>query len=76
MINITFDTHDFFKNLKKSGFDDKKSQSIVEGLKSISVENSASRNDLLELKIDILKWVVTLALGQYILLLGILAKLI
>ncbi|MBI4756945.1 MAG: hypothetical protein HY778_16320 [Betaproteobacteria bacterium] len=43
---------------------------------ALSASDIATKSDLLELKIDIIKWMVGLALAQVGLLVGILVKLL
>ncbi len=80
MSTITFDTLRFVKKLQSAG----RTQASAEAIASAQSEafeeltktkDLATKSDLLELKLDLLKWIVGLALGQIAILVGILMKL-
>ncbi len=72
MATITFDTHELVSELESSGFTRQQSEIVVSVLKKAQGELAtraditllASKNDLLELKVDIVKWVGALMLAQ------------
>ena len=76
MSTITFDTHQFIKKLEASGTPTPQTEAIVEALQgAISDSALTTKADLAELKYDLLKWIVGLALAQFGVLIGILLKL-
>ena len=81
MSTITFDTYDFIERLKSSGIEETQAKAIADGLKEIDLEYVASKEDIVtvredmkNLEIRLLKWLIPLFLGQYALLFGILIK--
>jgi hypothetical protein len=72
MATITFDTQELVNELESSGFTRQQSEIVVSVLKKAQGELAtkadiaplASKNDLLELKVDIVKWVGALMLAQ------------
>ena len=76
MSTITFDTNQFIKKLEASGTPTLQAEAIVEALQgAISDSALTTKADLAELKYDLLKWIVGLALAQFGVLIGILLKL-
>jgi len=83
MSAITFDTLKFTKTLEKAGIPVAQAEAIAEAFKDASGEAEvATKRDieklegkLNEMKFDLLKWVVGLALAQFGILIGILLKL-
>ncbi len=72
---ITFDTLKFSDRLKEAGVPaaQAKARALAEALGASDI---ATKADLLELKMDVIKWMVGLALTQVGLLIGILVKLL
>ena len=72
MSTIIFDTQALVNELETSGFTRQQSETVVSVLKKSQGELAtkaditplASKNDLLELKVDIVKWVGGLMLAQ------------
>ncbi|MEI6334230.1 MAG: DUF1640 domain-containing protein [Methylococcaceae bacterium] len=72
MTTITFDTQELVNELETSGFTRKQSETVVAVLKKsqseLATKNDivplASKTDLLELKVDLVKWVGALMLAQ------------
>jgi hypothetical protein len=72
MTTITFDTQELVIELENSGFTRQQSETVVAVLKKAQNELAtkhdiaplASKNDLLELKVDLVKWVGALMLAQ------------
>ena len=87
MVAITFDTHEFVKRLRDSGFTETQAEALsIAQKESLSqafggelatkADMSDLRRDMAEMKYDLLKWVVGIALAQIGLLVGILVKLL
>ncbi len=76
MATITFDTHKFVKKLEASGIPPQQAEALVEAFQEAANDSSlATKSDLAELKYDLLKWIVGMALAQFGVLIGILLKL-
>jgi len=83
MSAITFDTLKFSKTLEKAGVPAAQAEAFAEAFKDASGEAEvATKRDIeklegkiAEMKFDLLKWVVGLALAQFGILIGILLKL-
>ncbi|MBF0285803.1 MAG: DUF1640 domain-containing protein [Magnetococcales bacterium] len=76
---ITFDTLKFVRILKDAGFEEKQAEAVSRAFKEAQGESDlASKADLrlaiAELRADMIKWMVGLAMGQFALLIGILLK--
>jgi hypothetical protein len=81
MTTITFDTLKFAATLKAAGIPadqaDAQARAMAEVFTSTDVVTKDDlKNALLELKVDLIKWVVGLALAQLALLIGILFTLL
>lgn len=82
MSTITFDTLKFTKTLEKSGLPAAQAEAIAEAFKETNSETEvATKRDverlegkITEMKFDLLKWIVGLALAQFGVLIGILLK--
>ena len=74
MATLTFDTYDFISCLTKSGMEEKQAKAIAEGIKKIGLENVSTKDDIQNLKIDMLKWVLPLIFGQYAMLASLLFR--
>lgn len=83
MSAITFDTLKFTKTLEKAGVPVAQAEAIAEAFKDASGEAEvATKRDIeklegkiAEMKFDLLKWIVGLAMAQFGILIGILLKL-
>ncbi len=87
MSTTTFDTHRFISRLKDAGLNEKQAEAMTDAFRELSdgaelvtkrdmaLANAEIRKDMTELKFDMLKWIIGLALGQLALLLSILLKL-
>jgi hypothetical protein len=75
MSTITFDTFEFNKTLREAGFDEKQAEALTKAHR-LSIEQSAlvTKQDLTDAKLDMLKWLIGLILGQTALLLTVLPK--
>lgn len=77
---ITFDTLKFVKKLEAAGLPAIEAEAIAEAQSDafgemMKVHELATKTDLMEMKFDLLKWIVGLALAQFGLMIGILMKL-
>jgi hypothetical protein len=91
MSTITFDTLKFAKKLEAAGMAIKEAEALAEAQndafgemvnmselatkKDLALSDAALRKDLAEMKYDLLKWIIGLALAQFALLISILLKL-
>jgi hypothetical protein len=77
LASITFDTLKFSDRLKEAGVPAAQAEAEARALaEALSAPDIATKADLLELKMDIIKWMVGLALAQLGLLIGILVKML
>lgn len=77
MASITFDTLKYADRLKEAGVPPAQAEAEARAMaEALSASDLATKTDLLELRIDIIKWMVGLALAQIGLLVGILVKLL
>ena len=88
MSTITFDTLKFVEKLEKAGVPREQAKAEAEALaevldsgaqelatkKDLAVAESTLRKDIAEMKYDLLKWVIGLALAQFALMIGILLR--
>ena len=79
MSTITFDTLKFAKKLESAGMNKDTAEAIAEAQSEAFEEMSKNKDlttktDLLEMKYDLLKWIVGIAFAQFALLIGILMK--
>jgi hypothetical protein len=80
MSHITFDTLKFVETLKESGIEEKQAKAISAAYQNASEDQElVTKQDmtmaLAEMKYDLLKWIIGLALAQFTVLIGILLKL-
>lgn len=68
MSGITFDTHEAVNDLRKAGFKKEQAEALVNFEKSKDTTQLATKADLSELKI----WVLKMMLGQTALIVGLL----
>ncbi len=67
MVTITFDTQELVNDLETSGFTRKQSEIVISVLKKAQGELATKADlhrEILELKVDIVKWVGALMLAQ------------
>ncbi len=64
MATITLDTYKFIEKLRSSGIPESQAKAIADGIQEIDLGRVATKEDLLELKADLLKWIVPIMLGQ------------
>lgn len=80
MSAVTFDTLKFARKLEAAGVPLNQAEAIAEAFQSVTGEELATKAyldvKLSELKVDLLKWVIGLILGQTALLLTILPRLL
>ena len=91
MTTITFDTLKFAKKLEAAGMNSREAEALAEAQndafgeminmselatkKDLALSDSALRKDLAEMKYDLLKWIIGLALAQFALIIGVLLRL-
>ena len=80
MSHITFDTLKFVETLKESGIEEKHAKAISTAYQCASEDQELfTKQDmtlaLAEMKYDLLKWIIGLALAQFTVLIGILLRL-
>lgn len=76
MTAVTFDTLKFVKTLEAAGVDPKQAEAIADAQREafaelVSVSDLVTKHDLAEMKFDLLKWIVGLALAQTGLVVGL-----
>lgn len=71
MATLTLDTYKAVERLTAVGMPEKQAKAVVDTLRDVSLEDVATKQDLLQLKADIFKWAVPLLLGQVALFVGI-----
>lgn len=67
MTTVTFDTHELVSELETSGFTRQQSETVIAVLKKSQGELATKADlhrEILELKVDIVKWVGALMLAQ------------
>ena len=79
MTTITFDTLKYANRLKTAGVPEKQAEAEAEALADVMAEavkasDLSTKQDLHEMELRIVKWVIALALAQIGLLVGILMK--
>lgn len=78
MTAITFDTLAYSENMQKAGFTREQADAMAKANSEafsamVDTQQLATKQDLLELKHEILKWMVTAMIAQTALLVGIIA---
>ncbi len=80
MSTITFDTLKFTERLEKAGMPRDQAKAIAEAFNEATGEELVTKSHLdaklAEVKIDLIKWIVGLILGQTALILAVLPRLI
>lgn len=77
MSSITFDTMKFVDTLKEAGFDEKQAKALAKAQSEANEHSSfVTKQDLSEAKLDIVKWMIGLFLGQTALLLTVFPKIL
>lgn len=76
MSAVTFDTLKFVKTLEAAGVEPKQAEAIADAQREafaelVSVSDLVTKHDLAEMKFDLLKWIVGLALAQTGLVVGL-----
>lgn len=70
-ITTVFDTHHYIKRLELAGVPESQAEAHAEALATIFEDRIATKDDLLHLKIDVIKWMIGLLLAQTTLLVSI-----
>ena len=79
MSTVPFDTHAFYVELVESGLAEKTADALTKAVTKIvlaKLEELATKRDLVEMKVDLQRWTVTVVLGTAILQTAIIAALI
>ena len=58
------DTHKAISRLKEAGFEETKAEAIIDSLQEVDLQGFATKEDILNLKADIFKWLIPILLGQ------------
>jgi hypothetical protein len=58
------DTHKLVAKLQQRGFSAQQAEGITEALKELDASGLASKADLQELKVDLIKWVTAVLIGH------------
>jgi hypothetical protein len=78
MSTVTFDTLKFVEKLKAAGVPDAQAKAMSEAhseaLADSVVNVLATKSDIAELKLDMIKWIVGIGLAQIALLVGIFTR--
>ena len=61
---IAFDTHRFVKRLTQTGFTEAQAEALADEQVSLLNGNLATKQNLLELKADLLKWIIGALIAQ------------
>ncbi len=61
---IAFDTHRFVKRLTKTGFTEAQAEALADEQVTLLNGNLATKQNLLELKADLLKWMIGALIAQ------------
>ncbi len=69
---IAFDTHRFIKRLTQTGFTEAQAEALADEQVTLLNSNLATKQNLLELKADLLKWMIGALIAQTGLLAGLL----
>lgn len=78
MTAITFDTLEFSKTLQNAGMEQRQAEALAQAQRRafeqmVTTKELATKSDLLDLKHDILKWMLTLIVAQTALIIAVLA---
>jgi hypothetical protein len=66
------DTHKLISKLQQRGFSAQQAEGITEALRELDASGLATKADLQELKIDLIKWMTGALLAQAALVVGLL----
>jgi len=87
MTTATFDTHRFINRLKDAGLNEKQAEAMTDAVmeindgadlvtkRDLALANAETKRDMAEMKYDLLKWVIGLAMAQLALLIGLVMRL-
>lgn len=65
MSTITVDRYAFIERLTKAGLAEPQAKAIADGIQNdLDLQRVATKEDLLELKVDLFRWLVPILLGQ------------
>nr|VFJ74615.1 MAG: Protein of unknown function (DUF1640) [Candidatus Kentron sp. FM]VFK23394.1 MAG: Protein of unknown function (DUF1640) [Candidatus Kentron sp. FM] len=72
MTTITFDTLEFTRRLTDAGVSREQAEATADAMKeAVSKSDLVNKNDLHELKIDLIKWMIGLLIAQTALLVAL-----
>jgi len=66
------DTHKLIAKLQQRGFSAQQAEGITEALKELDATGLATKTDLQELKVDLIKWMVGTQLAYGAIIIGVL----
>ena len=75
MATIAFDTHAVVKKLRESGFAEAQAEALTEaitGAQQVHLQQLATKQDLAELRAELIKWMFGVAAGQIALIVTLL----
>ncbi len=75
---ITFDTLEYSKTLQKSGFSQEQAEAMAKAQRNamqemIAAQQLVTKSDIQEMKHELLKWIMGIALAQTVLLIAVFA---
>lgn len=75
----TLDTHELVKDLKASGFTDAQAEAVTRAVRlaqDLDLSNVATKTDLAEVELRLIKWVIGVGIAAFIAITGTLAGVI
>lgn len=75
----TLDTHELVKDLKASGFSDAQAEAVTRAVRlaqDLDLSNIATKTDLAEVELRLIKWVIGVGIAAFIAITGSLAGVI
>ena len=73
---VVLDTHRLIGKLQQRGFSAQQAEGIAEALRELDASSWATKSDLQELKIDLVRWMIGTQLAYAAILIGVLASLL
>ncbi|HTV44425.1 MAG TPA: hypothetical protein VMF05_03835 [Stellaceae bacterium] len=70
----TLDTHELVKDLKASGFTDEQAEAVTRAVRraqDLDVSNLATKTDLAELELRLIRWVIGVGVAAFVALSGV-----
>ncbi len=75
----TLDTHELVKDLKASGFTDAQAEAVTRAVRlaqDLDLSHAATKTDLAEVELRLIKWVIGVGIATFIAITGTLAGVI